>query len=146
MDAVQVCREYQSGHFDTEKMTSFVGIVTEGEKDYAYILHFPVNIQKISMYLNGERFTGGKRLVFITTGILLTAVILGGLAYGFFMTKTTRKLATSIRDISERCYLPFKANGTFRDLYHSLNELDAEGKAGDKLREETDRPHIDWKP
>lgn len=134
----------QTGHFDTEKMTSFVGIITEGEKDYAYILHFPVNIQKISMYLNGERFTGGKRLVFITTGILLAAVILGGLAYGFFMTKTIRKLATSIRDISERCYLPFKAKGTFRDLYHSLNELDAEVKAGDKLREETDCLRREW--
>lgn len=134
----------QIGHIGTEEMTSFVGIVTEGEKDYAYILHFPLNIQKVTMYLNGERFTGGKRLVFLTTGILLTAVIFIGLAYGFFMTKTIRRLITSIGDISGRCYFPFKAKGAFSDLYNSLNELDAEVKASDKLREETEGLRREW--
>lgn len=134
----------QTGHFDEEDMTSFAGIVTEDEKDYVYILHFPMNIQKVTMYLNGERFTGGKRLIFFITGILLTAVIFLGLAYGYFMTKTIRRLVTSIRDISGRCYLPVKAKGTFSDLYNSLNELDREVKASDKLREETENLRREW--
>ena len=115
----------QTGHLDTEDMTSFVGIVTECGKEYAYILHFPVNIQKVTMYLNGKRFTGGKKIVFSTIGILLAVIISLGLVYGFLMTKTIRKLVTSIQDISGRCYLPVKAKGAFRDLYNSLNELDA---------------------
>lgn len=134
----------QIGHFDTDDRTSFVGIVTENGKDYAYILHFPMNIQKVTMYLNGERFTGGKWLILFTAGILLIAVIFLGLAYGFFMTKAIRKLVTSIRDISARCYFPAKAKGAFSDLYNSLNELDAEVKASDKLREETENLRQKW--
>ncbi len=70
----------QTGHLDTEDMTSFAGIVTECGKEYVYILHFPVNIQKVTMYLNGERFTGGKKIVFSTIGILLAVIISLGLA------------------------------------------------------------------
>ncbi len=134
----------QTGHLDTEDMTSFAGIVTESGKEYAYILHFPVNIQKVTMYLNGERFTGGKKIVFLTIGILLAVIISLGLVYGFFMTKTIRKLVTSIQDISGRCYLPVKAKGAFRDLYNSLNELDAGVKTSDKLREETENMRREW--
>lgn len=134
----------QTGHFDTENMTSFVGIATEGERNYAYILHFPMNIQKITMYLNGERFAGGKRLIFFTTGILSIAVILLGLTYGFFMTKNIRQLVSSIQDISGRCYFPVKAKGAFSDLYNSLNKLDAEVKTSDKLHEETENLRREW--
>lgn len=128
----------QTGHSDAEDVTSFVGIVTEGGKDYVYLLHFPMNIQKVTMYLNGERFTGGKRIIFFTAGILFTAVIFLGLAYGVFTTNTIRKLVMSVQDISERRYLPVKAKGAFGDLHHSLNGLDAEVRASDKLREETE--------
>ena len=51
----------QTGHLDTEDMTSFVGIVTECGKEYAYILHFPMNIQKVTMYLNCR--TAGNSLL-----------------------------------------------------------------------------------
>lgn len=134
----------QTGHLDTEDMTSFVGIVTECGKEYAYVLHFPMNIQKVTMYLNGERFTGGKKIVFLTIGILLAVIISLGLVYGFLMTKTIRKLVTSIQDISGRCYLPVKAKGAFRDLYNSLNELDASVKTSDKLREKTENMRREW--
>ena len=60
------------------------------------------------------------------------------------MTKTIRKLVTSIQDISGRCYLPVKAKGAFGDLYNSLNELDAGVKASDKLREETETIRREW--
>ena len=134
----------QTGHLDTEDMTSFVGIVTECGKEYAYILHFPMNIQKVTMYLNGERFAGGKKIVFSAIGILLAGIISLGLVYGFLMTKTIRKLVTSIQDISGRCYLPVKAKGAFRDLYNSLNELDAGVKTSDKLREQTENMRREW--
>lgn len=134
----------QKGHLDTENITSFVGIVTEGEKSHAYILHFPMNIQKVTMYLNGERFTGGKKIAFITIGILLTAVIFLGLTYGFLITKAIRKLVISIGEIASRSYLPVKVKGAFGDLYNSLNDLDSEIKASDKLQEETERLRREW--
>ena len=53
-------------------------------------------------------------------------------------------MVTSIQDISGRCYLPVKAKGAFRDLYNSLNELDAGVKTSDKLREETENMRREW--
>ena len=58
-------RLYQTGHFNNtspEGMTAFIGVITENEKDYAYVLYFPMNIQKVTMYLNGERFAGGRAI------------------------------------------------------------------------------------
>lgn len=142
--STELLQLHQTGHVDTEAVTSFVGIATADGKDYAYILHFPMNIQKVTMYLNGERFAGGKRIVFFAIGILLAAVIVLGLVYGLLTTKTIRRLVTSIREISERCYIPVKADGAFGDLYHSLNELAAGAKASDKLREETECMRREW--
>ncbi len=42
----------QTGHFDNagpEDMTAFIGVITGNEKDYAYVLYFPMNIQKVTV-------------------------------------------------------------------------------------------------
>ena len=42
----------QTGHFDNagpEDMTAFIGAITGNEKDYAYVLYFPMNIQKVTV-------------------------------------------------------------------------------------------------
>ena len=138
---------YQTGHFDNaspEDLTAFIGIITGNEKDYAYVLYFPMNIQKVTMYLNGDRFAGGKKLIILIVSILLTIVLFLGLGYGLFITKTISRLSASIRDISGRCYLPVKEKGVFRDLKKSLNELDGEVKASDRLREKTETIRREW--
>ena len=50
----------------------------------------------------------------------------------------------SVRDISKRSYLPCKNNGTFSDLYDSLNSLDTEIRTSDRLREETENMRREW--
>ena len=140
---------YQSGHIDNEltqpeDMTAFIGIITENEKKYAYVLYFPMNIQKVTMYLNGERFAGGKKLIIFIIGVLLTIVLFLGLGYGLFITKAISRLSASIRDISGRCYLPVKENGAFRNLIKSLNELDVEVRESDCLREKTENMRREW--
>lgn len=138
---------YQTGHFDNaspEDLTAFIGIITGNEKDYAYVLYFPMNIQKVTMYLNGDRFAGGKKLIILIVSILLTIVLFLGLGYGLFITKAISRLSASIRDISGRCYLPVKEKGVFRDLKKSLNELDGEVKASDRLREKTETICREW--
>lgn len=134
----------QTGHFDTEKNTSFVGVVTYQETDYTYIVHFPIEIRKITMYLNGERFTGGKTVILCTVGIVLLVILVAGMAYGFWTAKIISRLARSIKDISKRSYLPFRSKGAFGDLYDSLNTLDMEIKASDRLREETESMRRKW--
>lgn len=140
-------RLYQTGHFNNtspEGMTAFIGVITENEKDYAYILYFPMNIQKVTMYLNGERFAGGKNVIIFVIGILLVIVLFLGLGYGLLVTKAISRLSASIRDISGRCYLPTKEKGAFRDLIKSLNELDGEVRESDRLREKTETMRREW--
>lgn len=74
---------------------------------------------------------------------MLTVIFLG-IVYGFFITKTIRKLEVSIHEISERCYLPVKEYGAFADLFSSLNELDATIKVSDKLQIETEQLRREW--
>ena len=138
---------YQTGHFDNaspEDMTAFIGVITGNEKDYAYVLYFPMNIQKVTMYLNGERFAGGKKVIVFIIGILLVIVLFLGFGYGLLVTKAISRLSASIRDISGRCYLPAKEKGAFRDLIKSLNELDGEVRTGDRLREKTENLRREW--
>ena len=140
---------YQTGHFDkelasTKNWTAFIGVITGNEKDYAYVLYFPMNIQKITMYLNGERFAGGKKFIIFIISILLSTALFLGLGYGLFITKAISRLSASIRSISGRCYLPVKEKGVFRDLYNSLNELDGEIRASDHLREKTETMRREW--
>ena len=59
-------------------MTAFIGVITGNEKDYAYVLYFPMNIQKVTMYLNGEWFAGGKKVIIFIIGILLDSVYTRG--------------------------------------------------------------------
>lgn len=134
----------QTGTLDMDGITCFVGEVTDEGTDYVYIVYFPIEIQKVTMYLNGERFTGGKRIFFSITGILLVVVTFAGMIYGLYMARAMSHLTASVLDISKRCYLPIHNHGAFRDLYDSLNELDREIKSSDRLREETETMRREW--
>lgn len=127
-----------------KKNTSFVGTVTYGETDFTYITYFPMDIRKVTMFVNGERFTGGKTIVLSIAGILLLVILSAGIAYGFWSARMIRRLAISIKDISKRSYLPGKSSGVFGDLYDSLNSLDMEIRASDRLREETENTRREW--
>ena len=88
-----------------------------------------------------ERLT--EFIIFIISILLSTALFLG-LGYGLFITKAISRLSASIRSISGRCYLPVKEKGVFRDLYNSLNELNGEIRASDRLREKTETIRREW--
>ncbi len=134
----------QTGHLDTEESTSFVGAVTYQKTDYIYIVHFPIEIRNITMYLNGKRFAGGKTIILSTVAILLFVILVAGVVYGFWTAGIISRLTTSIKNISKRSYLPLRSNGAFGDLYDSLNTLDMEIKASDKLQEETEQMRREW--
>lgn len=134
----------QTGRLDTETGTSLVGIANHQETGYIYIIHFPVEIKKITMYLNGERFMGGKTVILSTVGILLIVILAAGIVYGFWTARIISRLSASIKDISKRSYLPLPDSGAFGELYDSLNILDTEIKTSDKLREETENMRREW--
>ncbi len=135
---------YQTGQIGDGEITSFIGTVTNNGNDYAYILHFPVKISKITMYLNAEKFTGGKTIIILLFCILFAVVLVSGIIYGFWTTRMMGRLTASIREIATRSYLPFQAHGAFSDIYDSLNTLDTEIKASDRLREQTEKMRKEW--
>lgn len=134
----------QTGQLEDDETTSFIGTVTDDGNNYVYLLHFPVKISKITMYLNGDRFTGGKTIVIFIIGILFGVVLVSGIIYGFWTTRIMNRLTASIREIATRSYLPLQVQGAFGDVYDSLNSLDAEIKASDRLREQTEKIREEW--
>lgn len=124
--------------------TALTGIVSGGGNDYVFILFFPLNVSKITMYLNGERFTGGKNIILPVLAVLFAAVLFSGVFYGFWSAGAIKRLSSSIQDISLRCYHPVQDLGLFHDLYDSLNTLDEEIRAGDQLKAQTEKLQEEW--
>lgn len=135
---------YQTGQLENGKRASFIGAVKYNGNDYTYILHFPMKISVVTMYLNGERFAGGKTIIILIVGILFMVVLVLGFIYGFWTSRIMNHLTASIKEIATRSYLPIQANGAFRDIYDSLNTLNTEIKASDRLQEQTEKMREEW--
>ena len=141
MDLLQLC---QTGRIKDSGLTACMGTVSNAESGYTYILYFPVNISKVTMYLNGERFTGGRMIILPILSALFLLVLISGVLYGLFTTRAMKRLTTAVQEISGRCYLPVKDSGVFRDLYHSLNTLNEEIRASDRLQVQTEKMREEW--
>lgn len=68
------------------------------------------------MYLNGERFSGGKNVLLPIAAVLLVLISFFAILYGFRLTRTVKQLVISVDEIAGRCYLPVRSTGAFRDL------------------------------
>lgn len=134
----------QTGKSADGKTTVFSGMAFDAKKEYAYLLYFPVNVSKVTMYVNGERFASGKAIMIPVLLVLLLLVLISGILYGFFTTKAMKRLTTAIHEISARSYLPVQEQGVFHDLYDSLNTLDAEIRDSDQLRVQTEKMREEW--
>lgn len=134
----------ESGKLGNNETTAFTGTVSNAGKEYAYILYFPADVPKVTMYVNGKRFTGGKTIVLPILLSLLLLVLISGVLYGLFTAKAMKRLVNAIQEISARSYLPVQEHGVFHDLYESLNGLDAEIRTSDQLKEQTEKMRKEW--
>lgn len=141
---VELLELYQTGQLENNRATAFVGTVSNAGDEYAYVLYFPMNISKVTMYLNGERFAGGKTILLPILAALVLLVLAAGLLYGLFTTRAMKRLMAAVQEISVRNYLPVQDHGVFHDLYESLNTLDAEIRASDQLQVQTEKMREEW--
>lgn len=141
---MELLRLDQAGRLHNHEATPFVTAVAHNGRDYACVFYFPAPIAKVTMYLNGDKFTGGRPVILLIAGILLMAVLASGVIYGFWTTRVMARLTGSIREIAARRYVPLQAQGAFKDIYDSLNTLDAEIKDSDRLQEQTDKLRGEW--
>ena len=142
--SAELLQLFQAGKLENSEITAFLGTVSNAGTDYIYILYFPVDVSKATMYVNGERFAGGKTIILPILSTMLLLVLISGVLYGVFTTKAMKRLTTSIQEISLRSYLPVQDHGVFHDLYDSLNTLDSEIRASDQLQVQTDKMREEW--
>lgn len=140
----ELLRLFQSGKSGGGETAAFTGTVRAAGEEYIYILYFPVNVSSVTMYVNGERFAGGKTIILPVLSALLLLVLISGLLYGLFTVGAMKRLTSAIQDISVRSYLPVQDHGVFHDLYDGLNRLDEEIRAGDQLRIQTEKMRKEW--
>ena len=142
--SAELLQLFQTGKLENSETTTFVGIASNAGTDYICMLYFPGEGSKVTMYVNGERFAGGKTIILPILSAMLLLVLISGVLYGVFTTKAMKRLTTSIQEISARSYLPVQDHGAFHDLYDSLNTLDSEIRASDQLRVQTDKMREEW--
>ena len=129
---------------EKDKMIVITQQMSHEGTSYIYIVHIPIKINKITMYLNGSFFTNGKTVFLYIMSILCIVIMLAGSLYGFWISKAISYLTVSIQDISKRKYLKVEKQGIFRDIYTSLNTLDAEIKENDRQRIKTETMRREW--
>lgn len=134
----------QKGYLHTKDITSFIQTLTYNHKEYIYILHFPIHITKVTMYLNGDNFTEGKTIFLFLTSLLFVFILLSGIIYGLWTTHTMHKLSLAIKQIAARTYTPMHHKGSFRNIYESLDSLHTEIRESDHIREQSDRMREEW--
>lgn len=135
---------YRTGHINDNQTTLFIETLSHNENNFTYIVYFPLNISKITMYLNGDKFGAGKPIILLLVGIVFFIVLVSGFLYGFWITKIINRMSVSVKNIKARSYIPILNNGVFHDVFECLNDLDAEIKTSDNIKEQTEKMRKDW--
>lgn len=124
--------------------TVFVSNVEKSGETLNYIVGFPYNIGKYMLYYNGETVSRLSPVFRATVFVALCAVVLFTILYGFWLTRHLGKITNGIREISLHTYQPLKERGIFKGIYGALNQMNAEVKRSNKIREDTEQARRDW--
>ena len=79
--SAELLQLFQAGKLENSEITAFLGTVSNAGTDYIYILYFPVDVSKATMYVNGERFAGGKTIILPILSTMLLLVLISGVLY-----------------------------------------------------------------
>lgn len=114
------------------------------DEEWTYLIGFPMEITKVILYVNGERFATIKPVIFIIFGVTLVLLIASSYIYGFLMSRQMQKMRKSIREVIARAYEPKSDTGSFGDLYEELNTLNSEIRFCDEAREKEEKLREEW--
>lgn len=128
----------------SDKCTVFLENIIASNKEWTYIIGFPMKISKITMYVGKDKFTSGKLIIICIIGVMLILVIVSGIIYSFLITKQISQIRKGIRQIVAREYVPIINNGSMRDVYDELNIMNHEIISSDEARVRNDKQREDW--
>lgn len=124
--------------------TPFIGIVTNDGARWTYIIGFPIQISKVTIYVDTNRFTSGKPILLgLAIIAAFIALLLGGI-YGLWITRQLFKISKAVRQIASRSYMGIKNKSVFGDVFDSLNTLDEEIRASDEERKRNEIMREEW--
>jgi len=129
---------------DHTALTVCAGTVEYHAGRWTYLIGFPMNISKVTMYLDGDSFTGGKSIILVllaAAGLLM--IVCGGIC-GLWVTRHFRKMTQAVGLIAYRLYEPIQTKGVFQDIYDSLNEMNGELLASDEEAARNEAQREEW--
>jgi len=129
---------------DNTELTVCAGMVEYNAEQWTYIIGFPMNISKVTMYLDGDGFTGGKSIILILLSAASLLMIVCGGIFGLWITRHFRKMTQAVGLIAYRLYEPIHTKGVFQDIYDSLNEMNAELLASDEEAARNEAQREEW--
>ena len=130
--------EYENGN------TIFVSSFEDFDHTWNYIIGFPYAIGKYMLYYNGETVS---RLSPMFQVVLFSISFVGislFLIYGIWLTRQMGKISRGIGAITLRTYQKLPEKGIFNSIYAALNQMDAEIRQSDQLKNETERVRQEW--
>lgn len=124
--------------------TVFTNVLNDSDKTCSYIIGFPYDIEKHTLYYNGKRITrlrpAAKTILLLVIGIL--AVLFFG--YALWLFRKLSGITSGIQNILLRAYEPLPENGTFGEICKTLNKMNTEIRKNDRLKEETEQGRREW--
>ncbi|MDO5573103.1 MAG: histidine kinase dimerization/phospho-acceptor domain-containing protein, partial [bacterium] len=137
----ELLEAYQYGIDDD---SVFVSHITEGEEDYTYVIGFPLNISKITMYIDTARYHAGRTLIIAT--VVITALLMLALTifYNMMIMRNLTRIRESLKAVAERNYIPSKRKPFLREVYEGIELLDQDIAAADAGRAQDEKAKEEW--
>ncbi len=98
----------------------FLGSIQSEDKEWTYMIGFPIQIFKIITYVNGNRYATLKPIVYVMFGSMMFLMIISTFIYNLIITKQLSQIRKSIREVTSRTYISVSNNGFFGDVYEEL--------------------------
>lgn len=140
--ASELLELYKSGGSD--EYTPFIGSIDDGDRQWTYIIGFPLKISKVTMYMNANRFSGGKPVLLILLGVAALLALTLGAVYGLWITRQLVSITRAIKQIASRTYAQAERKNLFGDVYDSLNALDGEIRSSDEAQKKMEAMREEW--
>lgn len=118
--------------------------VTANQRQWIYLMGFPMNIKKVTMFVNGESFTGGKSIVIMLTSSAALLMLLTSGVFGIWVIRQMKKMTQAIGQISHRQYEPIREKGMFQDIYDCLNQMNRQLLKGDQEAAQNEIMREEW--
>ncbi|NBH13793.1 sensor histidine kinase [Lachnospiraceae bacterium] len=124
--------------------TIFADSFKDSGRTWSYLIGFPYPIGKHMLYYNGGNVGRLFPVLRISIFILIWAIVLFLICYGFWLTRHLGKITNGIGGVSQRSYVPLPEKGVFSQIYGALNQMDREVRHSDEVRQSTERARKEW--